>query len=131
MAPGDPLGTAIYEYDSDAPIIPSRISERYNHSLTTAGSTTSASAFKAHIKQRDGNRCVVSEINMHLRASHLIPKRLGTKIPDIVRRFSGEQAALGVHRYDPRINICLLLTVDDDVDNYELGFYHVAVSYCI
>jgi hypothetical protein len=79
VAPGDPLRTNIYEFDSDSPIIPSRISDRYNHSRTTLGSTSSASTFKTHIRQRDGDKCVVSEIDIRLRASHLIQSVWGPR----------------------------------------------------
>ena len=131
VAPGDPLLSKVYEFDSDHPITPSRICERHNRSQITMGSRSSASTFQTQINLRDGDQCVVSEINMYPATTHLIPKRLGTKISDIVTRFSGEQAALGIHCFDPRIGIRLTLNMDNMVNNYQLGFYHIMVSYCI
>ena len=131
VAPGDPLLTKIYEFDSNHPVTPSMISERHNRSRTTIGSRSSASTFRTQINLRDGDQCVVSGVSMYPTASHLIPKRLGTKISNIVTRFSGERAALGVHCFDPRIGIRLTLNVDAMVDRYQLGFYHITVSYCI
>lgn len=39
-----------------------------------------------------------------------------------------EQAAIGIHRYDPRIGILIFNTSDNLVDSYWLGFWHVTVS---
>jgi len=59
-------------------------------------------------------------------ATHLIPKRMGEDgARDAVARFCGDQAALGIHKFDPRIGIFLYMPLDKLVDDYELGFYYV------
>lgn len=61
-------------------------------------------------------------------ATHLIPKRMGSDgAKAVVERFSGLQSAGGIHRYDARIGILLSYALDLRADNYELGFYHIAV----
>ena len=74
---GDPLLSGIYEFEPASPIALSNISERNNHSLTTAGSQSSSSIFCRDITQRDA-ACVVTRSSNLLVASHLIPKRMGS-----------------------------------------------------
>lgn len=132
VAPDDPLLPHIYEYNSSTPITLSKISERHTHSITSLGLTSSATTFSNRIRQRDDNRCIISHQEHALVASHLIPKRMGDDgVRDVVARFCGVQAAIDIHKYDPRIGVLLLSTLDKMVDLYQLGFYHETVSYCI
>jgi hypothetical protein len=128
---GDPLHAGIYEFVSNISISLSKISERRNYSVTTAGSESNANAFSRLIRLRDGNACVVTRIDDPdpLVASHLIPKRLGTEgATGIVTRFCGAQQAIGIHRFDPRIGILLSVSLDRRVDVFEVGFYHNSVN---
>lgn len=136
---GDPLHPGIYEFDTAGPIVLSKISKCKSHSQTSLIGSDSlepnATTFLNQIRQRDGNRCVVTGAELSLVASHLIPKCLGTDgAKGIVTRFSGEQAAQDINKFDPRIMILLSDTLDTLVDLYDLGFYHVGdimVSYHI
>jgi hypothetical protein len=47
---------------------------------------------------------------------------------DVVTRFVGAQASIGIHRFSPDIGVLLVSTLDSLVDSYKLGFYHVTVS---
>jgi hypothetical protein len=53
-------------------------------------------------------------------ASHLILKHVAKAV---VETFGGVQAALDIHRFDPRIGILLLSSLDTLMDHYKLGFY--------
>ena len=131
VAQGDVLRPGIYEFDSSTPIILSKISERRNRSVVSNDSLArhSSSTFSTLIARRDGGICVVSGAQYLHQASHLIPKRLGSDgAKDIVTRFSGPQAAVGIDKFDPRIGVYLSLTMDILVDSHTVGFYHVAVS---
>jgi hypothetical protein len=106
--------------------------ERRGHSLTASGSESSSETFSRHIRRRDGGKCVITGLRNSLIASHLIPKRMGSDgAKDTVTRFSGAQAALDIHRFDTRMGILLFSSLDTLVDHYQLGFYHVTVSYHI
>ncbi|KAJ3502954.1 hypothetical protein NLJ89_g8654 [Agrocybe chaxingu] len=123
---GDPLLPGIYEFETNSLIVLSRLSDRQSHSKTSMGSESSSATFQRDIETRDGMACVVSGASSSLIASHLIPKRIGTDgAKAIVTDFVGAQATLGVHRFHPMIGIFLLKTLDDRVDRYTLGFYHV------
>jgi hypothetical protein len=125
---GDPLLPGIYEFEAARPITLSKISRRQSHSLTSVGSESSASTFRHHIELRDDG-CVVTRVPRSLVASHLIPKRMGTEgAKDVVTRFVGAQASIGIHRFSPDIGVLLVSTLDSLVDSYKLGFYHVTVS---
>jgi hypothetical protein len=96
----------------------------------TTQAAHSYNTFRECITLRDGDKCVVTNAQYFKQASHLIPKRLGSDgAVDIITRFSGTQAALGIDKFDPRIGILLSLQMDRLVDSYTAGFYHVAVSY--
>jgi hypothetical protein len=129
VALGDTLHPGIYEFVLDTgPIELSKICLHTRHSQTSLGTETqhNATYFCAQIQQRDGNKCVVSQMTgrRSLTATHLIPKRLGTDgARAIVTRFCGEQAVHDINRFDPRIGILLIKTVDGMVDMFELGFY--------
>ena len=132
VVPGDQLLPGIYEFESANPIMLTKISERHMHSITSDGHQSSSTTFGRHIRIRDGQKCVVTSDPHNVIPSHLIPKRLGTNgARDVVTRFSGPQEALGIHDFDPRIGILLTGNLDVRVDHYQLGFYHVAVSYDI
>jgi hypothetical protein len=132
VVPGDPLLPGIYEFHTTGPVTLSKISERHTKSRVSEGSTSNASAFEDRIMKRDGRKCVVSHSPRTLTASHLIPKRLGASgAIEVATRFSGEQVALGIGVFDPRIGIMLIDTLGKDLDIYQLGFYHVTVSYHI
>jgi hypothetical protein len=132
VVPGDPLLPGIYEFHTTGPVALSKISERHTQSRVSEGSTSNASTFKARIMRRDGSKCVVSHSPTPLTATHLIPKRLGASgAIEVVTRFSGEQVALGIGLFDPRIGIMLIDSLNRDLYLYQLGFYHVMVSYHI
>lgn len=132
VVPGDSLRSGIYEFEPVSPIVLSKISQRTMHSSTSHGSASSSSTFRKHISDRDGNQCMVTSVPNGLIASHLIPKRIGTDgTYNIVTRFSGGQAAIGIHRYDPRVGILLSSPLDGHLDNYKLGFWHITVSHCL
>lgn len=59
VALGDALVPGIYEFMSTTSITLSKISERPNRSLTTAGSKSDATTFRRHLNERDGG-CVVT-----------------------------------------------------------------------
>jgi hypothetical protein len=125
---GNPLLPGIYEFVSTHPISFSKICERHNRSVTTPGSESNSTTFTTSLSHRD-NGCVVTKVTTPVIASHLIPKRLGSDgVQAIVTRFSGTQAAVGIHRFDPQIGILLCSTLDNLVDSFRLGFYHDAVS---
>jgi hypothetical protein len=50
---------------------------------------------------------------------------------EVMTRFSGGNVALGIDAFDPRLGIALIRALDPLVDGYQLGFYHVTVSYHI
>jgi hypothetical protein len=130
VVPGDPLVPGIYEFHSASPITLSKISERKSHSQTAVDSRFNRTTFKDRIMERDGNICVVSGSPNSVKASHLIPKRMGaTGATEVVTRFCGGQVALGIDIFDPRIGIALVSMLDSLMDVYQLGFYHVTVSY--
>jgi hypothetical protein len=130
VAPGDHLLPNIYEFESTGPISLSGLSERQNRSETSVGSASNSSAFSRDLRRRDV-ACVVTGIKS-TKASHLIPKRLGPNgVANIMSRFCGAQVNLPTDIYDPRIGILLYGSVNDLVDQYEAGFFHVTVSYCI
>ena len=124
---GDPLVAGIYEFVTAATITISKISERQIHSLTSAGSESSAATFQQDLNLRDGV-CVVSQNTSSLIASHLVPKRIGTEgAKEVVTRFVGAGAARGIHRFHSSLGILLTSTLDYLVDRYKVGFYHVTV----
>jgi hypothetical protein len=128
---GDPLLPGIYEFESTHPIILSKISDRQSRSVTTRGSQSSASTFHTLTLQRDA-ACVVTRVSspVALVASHLIPRCIGSDgVKAIVERFVSVTEATGTHEYDPRIGIMLLSGLNCSVDVYEVGFYHITVSY--
>ena len=125
---GDPLVAGVYEFVTTVPITISKISERQIHSLTSAGSVSSAAAFCRDLNRRDVT-CVVTQNSESLIASHLIPKRVGTEgAKEIVSRFVGAEAARGIHKFHPSLGILLTSTLDSPVDRFKLGFYHGAVG---
>jgi hypothetical protein len=127
---GNPLLPNIYEFVTSHPITLSKISARHSRSVTTRGPQTQANsdAFKRALSDRDGP-CVVIGSKPSI-GSHLIPRRLGQNgVTEIMERFAGATEAVGAHVYDPRIGINLFGTLDDWVDVYKVGFYHMAVSY--
>ncbi|KAF9510047.1 hypothetical protein BS47DRAFT_1348462 [Hydnum rufescens UP504] len=123
--PGDLLLPGIYEFELTGLLLLSKISERDLHSVTTAGAQSSSTMFRELLHLRDGSQCVVTEAVTSLIASHLIPKRLGSDgARDVVTRFSGAQAALGIYSFAPKIGILLWSPLDTLVDHFHLGFYH-------
>jgi hypothetical protein len=127
---GDPLLPNIYEFVTSHPITLSKISARHNRSVTTGGPQAqgNSNAFKKALSDRDGS-CVITGSRPSV-GSHLIPRRVGQNgVTEIMERFAGATEAVGAHVYDPRIGINLFGTVDDWVDVYKVGFYHMAVSY--
>lgn len=125
---GKPLLPNIYEFVTTHPITLSKISIRHSRSVTTRGSQSQSgsTAFKTSLLQRDGF-CVVTRSAPSI-ASHLIPRRVGSDgATEIMGRFVGGNET--IDRYDPRIGIMLVSTVDHWVDLYQLGFYYVTVSY--
>jgi hypothetical protein len=131
VVPGETLLPNIYEFESTSPILLSKISERHNHSETSVNSTSNATAFAQHVKQREGNLCAVTRLPDNLKASHLIPKRLGPAgVTDVMTRFSGAQVTPGIMDiFDPRLGLYLTGNLDILVDNFRLGFFHYMVSY--
>ena len=124
---GDPLLPGIYEFVTTRSITLSKISERETHSMTSIGSESSAATFRRHLDLRDDG-CVVTRTYASLIPSHLIPKRMGTDgAKEVVTRFVGAQAARDIHIFHPSIGILLFSALDDLVDHYNLGFYHVTV----
>jgi hypothetical protein len=84
--------------------------------------------------ERDNETCVVSRSRPQsaLTASHLIPKRMGANgVREVMTRFCGGQVPTDIGEFDPRIGIALSVALDSLVDVYQLGFYHVTVSYRI
>lgn len=125
---GDRLLPGIYEFEPAGTIMLSKISERHNHSLTTVGSESSSTTFRRKITERDAG-CVVTRSPDSLVASHLVPKRMGSEgAREVVTRFVGTEEAIGIHRYNARIGILLMSTLDGLVDHYQLGFYRATVS---
>jgi hypothetical protein len=126
---GDPLLPGIYEFESTHPIILSKISDWQSRSVTTRGSQSTASTFHTLTLQRDA-ACAVTRISSPLVASHLIPRRIGSDgVKAIVERFVGVTEATGIHEYDPRIGIMLFSSLNYTVDHYQVGLYHITVSY--
>lgn len=126
---GEPLLPNIYEFSPAQPITLSRICIRTTRSVTTLGSQTqsSASTFRHHLLERDAS-CVVTQA-APTKASHLIPRRLGDAgIGDAVGHFVGAAEAAGVHQFDPQIGITISSNLDEWVDSFQVGFYHVTVS---
>ena len=128
MVQGDPLRPGIYEFEpSTGPVLLSKISERETHSVTTLGSLSNFATFGRHIRLREGHACEVTRTPVQVVASHLISKRMGAT--NVITRFSGSQTTLGIDAFDPRIGFLLFSALDELVDCYKLGFYHVTVSY--
>jgi len=126
----DLLHPGIYEFTSTRPITLSKISDRQTRSVTTQGtaSRSNANAFRRILDQRDGV-CVVTRCHRPLVASHLIPRRIGTDgAKAIVERFASVSEATDIHDFHPKIGILLVTGLDNWVDRYEAGFYHVTVS---
>ena len=95
--------------------------------MTSVSSKSIATTFLRHLNLRDGV-CMVTHSPDSLQATHLIPKRMGTDgAKDVVRRFVGEQAANGIHRFHPGIGVLLLRTLNSLAEDYQLGLYHVTV----
>lgn len=129
ITPGDPLTSGIYEFNIDIPVILSQISERRNHSKTTAKSESNATAFREKIRQRDGAYCILTSSRSHPIASHLIPKRMGTEgVKAVMTRFVGAGEEVGLHKFHPKIGILLMTNLDKLVESYKLGFYLNSVS---
>ncbi|KIM44258.1 hypothetical protein M413DRAFT_443277 [Hebeloma cylindrosporum] len=124
---GDPLLPGIYEFESLAgPILLSKICQREMHSMTSLGQKDISATFGQHINLREGAACAVTEMTASLIASRLIPKRMGSDgAKDVAAKFSGPEAALDIHTFDPRIGILLFSPLYPLVDHYKLGFYHV------
>jgi hypothetical protein len=40
----------------------------------------------------------------------------------------GVHEAIGIHRYDPRLGVLLVVNLDSWVDHFEIGFYPITVS---
>jgi hypothetical protein len=75
--------------------------------------------------ERDGDSCVVCGSPTPFIASHLIPKRMGTAgAIEVMTRLSGGPLAL-MHLTQG----LLIRALDPLVDDQQLGFYHVTVSY--
>lgn len=132
---GGLLYPRIYEFEPTPPhpIILSKICLRQTQSVTTEGSgpQSNPSTFRQHLNQRDGDMCAVTGDILSLRASHLIPKRLGTEgAEDIVNRFVGAAEVRGIHprihKYHASIGILLFSGLDSLVDVFQAGFYHDA-----
>ena len=129
VVPGEELLPGIYEFHADFSILLSRLSQRQSHSLTSAGAQSSASTFRRHLQTREAGRCGVTRLRQHLIASHLIPKRMGTQgAKSVVADFVGVQEAHYAHMFHEMIGILLTSTLDKEVDQYMLGFYHITVS---
>jgi hypothetical protein len=129
--PGDPLVPGIYEFESTRTAPLSKIIMRDSHSVVDPGSQDAVNFSKA-IKLRDADKCAISNSSMMLFTSHLIPKRIGSDgAKDIVERFSGARAAVGIDKFDPRIGLLLNTDMDSLVVHLHLGFYHVAVSHTV
>jgi len=127
----DLLHPGIYKFKSTCPITLSKISDWQNHSVTTQGSASwsNANAFHRILDQRDGV-CVVSRCLDPLVASHLIPRHIGTDgAKAIVKRFASVSEATDIHDFHLKIGILLVTGLDNWVDHYHAGFYHVTVSH--
>ncbi|KAH9176534.1 hypothetical protein EDB89DRAFT_74370 [Lactarius sanguifluus] len=130
---GGLLYPGIYEFEPTLPhpITLSKICLRQNRSVTTEGSgpQSSPTTFRQHLNERDGDMCAVTGDLLSLRASHLIPKCLGTEgAKDIVNRFVGAAEVMGIHprihKYHASIGILLYIGLDSLVDAFQAGFYH-------
>jgi hypothetical protein len=87
---GEQLTSTIYEFCSAEPRVSlSRISQRHSHSVTETVERNLSADFGARLLTRDVP-CVISSIEIAtlLKASHLIPKRMGShKTAAIIDRY--------------------------------------------
>jgi hypothetical protein len=126
VMPGEQLGATIYEFrpNNSAFIALTKMSARHKRSVTTITSQDQASQFHDTLYQRHGG-CIISNTRRlkSLIASHLMPKRLGDAgVLSAFQRFTGSPTI--IDRYNPLIGVPLLLTLDQMVDAYELGFWN-------
>lgn len=125
VAGQEQLTATIYEFrpDNNAHIELTKICERLTRSATTDTSANQSTAFRTALLRRHLG-CVVTneQIPDQLEASHLLPKRLrDTGVQAILQHFD---ASLNVaSRFDPRLGVPLLKTLDPLVDSLELGFW--------
>ena len=114
---GDPLLPGIYEFEPTGPIELSKINERNNHSLTTAGSKFTSSTF----------RKLITRPGLTDHSLHLILFRNVWALMAPVRFGQGSlvhtKPTTSIHTY-ARIEILLFSALGGLVDLYQLGFYH-------
>jgi hypothetical protein len=80
VAPGDQLRPGICEFDADFSVVLSQLLLRSSHSMPSMGVESSVMAFYRHLEIREGGRCgVTCAGGRSLKASHPIPKRMGTE----------------------------------------------------
>ncbi|KAH9996768.1 hypothetical protein BJV77DRAFT_1085320 [Russula vinacea] len=128
---GDQLLPGIYKIETTRPIVISQICEQDKILVTTTESAFNATTFHDHLIKHD-TICAVSGSEAPLKASHLIPRCIGSdRARDIVEQFANVTEATGIHDYDPRIGIMLFKGVGYWVGHFQVGFYHIADTYTI
>jgi hypothetical protein len=131
---GAQLQPGIYEFVPTWPIILSKISLRQGcHSIPDPGFEPTAKAFCTLVVERDAG-CVVHRCLRPVKASHLIPKRLGSSaIQDIMAQFALGHADVAqvdyAHQFDPRIGVTLSNNLDEWVNQFDVGLYHTMVRH--
>ena len=95
VVPGDQLRPGIYEFDADFSIVLSQLSLRRSYSIPSTGAESSEKTLHRHLEIREGSRCGVTRVGgRSLKASHLIPKRMGTEgAKQVVAAFVGAEEA--------------------------------------
>lgn len=118
VAPGDQLRPGIYEFDSDFSIVLSQLSLRRSYSIPSMGTESSEKTLHRYLEIREGGRCgVIRAGGRSLKASHLIPKRMGTEgAKQVVAAFVGAEEALHAHQYLPMVGILLFGPLASEVD---------------
>jgi hypothetical protein len=121
---GEQMESTIYEFVGEQPQVSlPRISRRLHLSRTETAQRDLSTNFQNQLIARD-QRCAISGIPETLRASHIIPKRMGPQSTTaIIERYDGPLAQPVTTVYDARIGVLLIPQLDDGVDNYLFGFY--------
>ncbi|KAE9384804.1 hypothetical protein BT96DRAFT_1007713 [Gymnopus androsaceus JB14] len=102
--PNDPLGALTYEYRVAAPIHLTKISDRQHKSVTSR--TGLPQTMRTRVLARDGGRDWISRV---------------TDRRGMVNKFTNMPFPAGLSIYDPIFGICLISTLDNYFDMFEVA----------